>query len=213
MPLTFFTANLNGSPDGEQVKAVLSADADLLLLTEVPTDLEVTSYDLVASTTEPFGMGVAFAAVYSRVGGAALNCPDVGTASAVVGDLAVWSSVLPWRAAGDQWPGDKYTGKARSAIAALSAAGQVPTVWGGDWNQEMTMDTCFVGSKENRAAIDALLEQWKLDLPTRDLRNKAAGPTIDHIAVAKALGRYGAEPVKQGFKAKEHYGYLVRPKA
>lgn len=218
---TFFTANLDGSSDTAQAGAVLAADADVLLLTEVPTSLELTGYVRVAATSDPhvaanavdFGEGVAFAAIYSRIGGSSLPCPDSGTAAAEIAGLTMWASVLPWRSAPGPWSGDGQIGKARSALTALLASGQVPSVWGGDWNQEMSGARCYVGSKEIRAEIDGLLVGWQLELPTRGLDNKLAGPTIDHIAVGTVLGSYGAEPVRDGFRAKEHYGYVVRPQA
>lgn len=204
------TWNLNvkarpGAPD-----VLLSLDADVLLLTEAPPDLDLPEYDRT-----PVGplmvRGQEWATVLSRRPIERVDRPHVGTVAAVIDGATYVCSVLPW---GNAPEGDAYRGQGQSAqtVAALNDLepylhNQERLVWGGDWNH--SLERPWNGSSTaGREGIDRLLNDLTLHAPTRD-EERGAYPikSIDHIAVPDPDATSQHVPVER--RLSDHDAYVV----
>lgn len=83
--------------------------------------------------------------------------PHGATALAEVGGLRVASSVLPWKGCGggEPWCGLDMGTRTTAAVDDVEAT--APSIWGGDWNHELT-GRLYTGSVVGRARILAALD-------------------------------------------------------
>jgi hypothetical protein len=84
------------------------------------------------------------------------------------------------------WIGDKLEDRARPGIEQLKKVlPKANTVWGGDWNQNLTGGWQNVGSKGLRTLVKSAVSALGLQVATTEQRQQAGSRyyTIDHIAV------------------------------
>lgn len=134
------TRNLAGRWDQRHLALMERTACDVWLLTEVSDRLAMPGYHQVR-TDVTMAKGRTWAGVFSRHDLRALPDPHPATAAAAIGDLTVWSSILPWRGCGGAptWVGDRHVDKTRAACGTLlneRPAGAL--VWGGDWNHALS---------------------------------------------------------------------------
>ena len=186
------TWNMDGRRGDRSRTFLLARDCDVLLLTEVPVDLELEGYELAADS-EVMVPGRRWAAIASRTPLKPCAVPHPASAAAIVEGVTYVSSVLPWAGSGGAppWDGPDHAARTANALAALAPflREQPELVWGGDWNHSL-VDREHAGSNAGRARLLALLEELGLAVPTRELPHRLAGVySIDHIAIR----RTGAE--------------------
>jgi endonuclease/exonuclease/phosphatase family metal-dependent hydrolase len=132
----------------------------------------------------------------------------------------VASSVFPWRGAAKYWPaadGDTFAERCAVTLIAhtaeiLKARGDLPVVWGGDFNQALS-GRDYVGSDVGR---EALLEAFK-KLGLRAVTNEAAGQappqrSIDHIAIPSGWSLWAVKvqrPQPDDRFLSDHPSYVV----
>jgi endonuclease/exonuclease/phosphatase family metal-dependent hydrolase len=143
--------------------------------------------------------------------------------------VLVACSVLPWKDAGQYWPGlppgqvAEFRHVLDHHVARISAErleGE-PLIWGGDFNQQLTppfSSTTAQGAQALRAAFDGLA---LIPLTEHAQHLNGTSYAIDHLAVSRDLvtGEKGAEvhrPELNGGHLSDHAAYtaaigLVRP--
>lgn len=168
MRIATWNLDAQGSPAHQEF--LTSLQADVLLLTEVPADV-----DAVAFSSGTMARGQHYAALRGvNPLASSLEFASVGTHDSIT----CLSSVLPWRGMGGS-QAERMLDWLRRLDEAWPS-GEV--VWGGDWNQEL-YKRCWVGCREGQEAIKALLERRGLQCPTTELQMRNGGRGINHIAV------------------------------
>ena len=204
------TWNLEGRCDPRQRDFLEALGCDVLLLTEVPEALDLSSWAVHLSEAE-IRQGVRYAAVVGRT---LVPQPSPHPASAVA-EHRGWrccSSVLPWRTSGGAFPWSGDSQAERTLAACRAIAGGCLDVWGGDWNHAME-GRDWAGSKGGRAAISNALARLGLQVVTEGL--PAAGDTqgsVDHIAVLqRAIVESVAHVVAEDGRGRlsDHDAYVV----
>lgn len=182
------TWNLNVKLRDGALDLFRELDADVLLLTEAPPDLELATYN----RTPPGPLmvrGQEWATILSRRPIEQVERPHGSTVAAVIDGVTYVLTVLPW---GSSPPGPPYrgVGQAAQTVAALNdlepwLGAQERLVWGGDWNHSLEQPWRYSSTTAGRERIDALLSKLQLHAPTRHLSRgwKYDFPSIDHIAV------------------------------
>lgn len=141
--------------------------------------------------------------------------PHPATAAGISDGTTFWSSILPWRSAGEReiWPGTKHADWTRHTIAELQVAvPTTPLVWGGDWNHALSGRE-HAGSAAGRDAVRSAVGDLDLQVPTAPLEHRLPGHlSIDHIAVprtwtVKNAIRLVAE--RGGARLSDHDAYVV----
>lgn len=168
--------------------------ADILLLTEVQETVTIPGMQIHFTTGE-MQPGRRWAAVASTRHMHPLSDPHGATAMAEIAGMRVASSILPWRTcgSGDPWQGGDMATRTLATVDAIESAG--PTIWGGDWNHELT-GRLYAGCTAGRSRILQALDQLGLTAPTADSTHRLPGArSIDHIAV----------PAFWSIKAVEHH--------
>lgn len=131
-----------------------------------------------------------YAAIWAEQGLTELPPPHEASATAMLGDVLVCSSILPWSAGGwwrKHWPD---TGSDFAEVVAKTIARLRPhlerhrssVIWGGDFNNTLAGRLL---SSIGRAEIQRLLDDFDLDVPTADQPHQNGGGllSIDHIAI------------------------------
>jgi hypothetical protein len=180
------TWNLNGAWDRDHGQFLRDQNCDVWLLTEVDSKFSLEEYELHL-TKGTMSRGQYFAAIASREPfETRFEDPHPASAMAETGGRTFCSSVLPWRACGNEYP---WVGKshAEKTVACLDELLlKLPNknlVWGGDWNNSLKGRN-FSGSKGASNCIKTTLHRLGLQVPTRTLPHHIEGIySIDHIAV------------------------------
>jgi hypothetical protein len=204
------TWNLDARSTPDHLRILDELDCDVWLLTEVPAAMPLVDG---ARTMSPARMsrGQHFAAVLSRGGGGPLDSPNPSSAAMEVDGVSFYSSVLPWRTCGPDWPwfGGDQASRTADAVRSLEGAFDGDVVWGGDWNQTMTGPN-YGGTTKGRAAIEDLLARRGLHLATRDLPHRTPGmAAIDHIAVPQHWTINCAERLPALSRLTDHDAYVI----
>jgi hypothetical protein len=209
------TWNLAGRWDQRHFMLLEGAACDLWLLTEVNDWLALPGYHEVR-TQASMAPKRRWAGVFSRQQLRALPDPHPATAAITVGELTVWSSVLPWRSCGGAptWTGDRHVDKTQAVLDALIGE-QPPSdpVWGGDWNHALSGQE-YVGSIGGRDAVLAAVATAGLQVPTSELSHRVPGLlSIDHIAVPNNWDvEHAARTVAEtdGERLSDHDSYVIQ---
>jgi hypothetical protein len=176
------TWNLEGRWSQDHAHLLRDADCDVWLLTELNIDTTLDDWHQ-HTTADRMGETTYWAAVLSRHPIEPDADPHFATATSVVADVRFVSSVLPWRSAGERWPGRGLTEKMDSVLAALAPVVDRHTVWGGDWNQSLHGRE-YVGTTAGRASILSFCADRSLDVPTALLASATPSMrSIDHLAI------------------------------
>ncbi len=204
------TWNLDAQNSPEHLRIIGGLDCDVWLLTEVQAALPLPGGALAMSASQ-MDRNQHFAVVWSRAGGRPLDAPNPATAAMEVDEVRFYSSVLPWRTCGPDWPwceGDQ-AGRTANAVDSLDRVFSADVVWGGDWNQTMTGPN-YGGTRIGRAAIENLLARRGLFLATRDLPHRESGmAAIDHIAVPDDWTIKSAKRLIVPSRLSDHDAYVV----
>lgn len=213
-PIRIGTWNLDGKRSAATQRFVENARCDVWLLTEVHDRFEIPGGEMVRSSL--MGENKTYAAVWSNRPLIALPAPHEASAAALLGELLVCSSVLPWYACRSIWP-DK--GPDIPAITAMTVDRLRPrlqsgrlVIWGGDFNNAMT-GPYGPGTKRGRVEIQRLADDLGLRILTEDLPHALPGlSSIDHIAVPASWSvhrrdRLVADHV--GRRLSDHDAYLA----
>lgn len=192
-------------------RAFLEAlDCDVLLLTEVPRDLELTG-KVAHHTFHRMAREQSWAAIYAAD---LWHLPDPHPTSAlaIVEGVRVCSTVLPWRGCGDYFPwGGGVVDKTAYAVDSVVVEGK-PEIWGGDWNTSFAPKGYAV-SNASRTALRSAATRLRLTIPTEDLSIQADNDlSIDHIAVpdhwtVTSVERHRAH--LDGARLSDHDAYVV----
>lgn len=209
------TWNLEGRWSDAHADVVTEMSCDVLLLTEVPHELDLVGYRIHRATAL-MSPGTYWCAVAYRGEGAALADPHPASASVRLGDLVVCCSVLPWlqwRAAGcDEpvWSGDQAERMASTVdvlVAALSSEGDV--VWGGDWNTPLGGSLAGFSRAAQTSLLDAV-RRLGLRVPTENLGSATDGClSVDHVAVPTDAQVLSAVTVGVPRRLSDHWAYVV----
>jgi len=200
--------------DGVASREFLSSlECAVLLLTEVPRELELANYALTFSQGD-MAQGQAFAAVATRDQPTSRVHPHRASVCAQVGGAMYLASVLPWRSAkvADGFPGGNQGERTREAVETLTDDWPPgPVVWGGDWNHELS-GRLGAGSTAGRAAILKAVRGRNLQVPTSVLGAAAGDGSVNHVALpadwtVMSVTRYVAESV--GKRLSDHDAYVV----
>lgn len=179
------TWNLAGRWTVAHADLLLAQDCDVWLLTEVHERLDLEGFAL-HKTAGVMAADRCWAAVLAKPAVDPLPDPHPASAAALLGDLLLVSSILPWRSCGDpgMWGGSTYAEKMENTLRPLEELLRTKAaVWGGDWNQSLTGPE-YAGSKVGRAHLQGTLRRAALDVPTAELPHCRDGiKSIDHIAV------------------------------
>ncbi len=183
------TWNLDRELRPGAVELLLDVGADVLLLTEPPSNLELEGYSLTPPGAS-MPRGQLYAAVASRLDTLGplepLPAPHPATTAAVVQGTTFVSTVLPWSSAeSDDWRGSTFTERTVHALDDLEPflRAQPRLVWGGDWNHALEGGLHWQ-TRAGRDRLELLLGQLALEAPTRHQpRGVYEMQSIDHIAV------------------------------
>jgi hypothetical protein len=208
------TWNLDARWSSEHAAVLRDQAADVWCLTEVALaaidDGQIAGYPAVASTGR-MSRGQFYAVVAARLTPTAARFPHPATVVADVGGVTVASSVLPWSRAGDQsggvWVGDRIDDWLADALAAIRESGA--TVWGGDWNRNLSGGWQSVGTARSGVAIRDAVDAMGLAVATAKLPHYKPGLlAIDHIAVPVSWRVLAARRVAVG-RLSDHDAYVV----
>ncbi len=193
MTLRIGTWNLDGksSPAHDDLLAQLACD--VLLLTEF----------------QPRGLEKHWAAIKRGRDDAVLDAPGSPTVRRQLKGIDFICSVLPWRDS-QRWmptPGANQGECTSSLVSEIDQNWQPQTVWGGDWNHELT-GHLHAGSTAGRAAILDMVVRRKLQVPTIGLASQQGGASIDHIAVPNGWSVLKAER-HPAARLSDHDAYVV----
>jgi hypothetical protein len=163
--------------------ALIAADCDVWLLTEVRPDVHIDGFEAVWS---PGLMtpGQHYAAVFSRLPLTALEPPHSASALGLINELQFCASVLPWPGVGrgEPWIDGSTAEKAAAAVADIVSRLPDQVVWGGDWNHPL--EGSDWGYYRGRQITLAAAERLGLQIPTASLPGRRPpSKSIDHIAV------------------------------
>jgi len=207
------TWNLAGRWSPAHLDVLVAQDCDVWLLTEVRADTALPGYHSHVTTAQ-MARRRHWAGVFSRSPLTPLPDPHVASAAAVVADVTYCSSILPWRSCGPVPWGDGSTAErtARALDALLPALPRHDLVWGGDWNHSL-VGREWSGSKAGRVHIEAALDAFGLQVPTRELPHRIDGiASIDHIAVPRGASVTNATRVSavgSDGRLSDHDAYAV----
>lgn len=198
MTLRVGTWNLGrGEPRWRQPyqAAHISTEADLWLLTEVPSRLVIGSGQPSFSKPRPGERNEHWAAIAFRWPCEVIAAVHPTLAMARInhsqGAFLVASSVFPWRTAGISWPtgdGESYAERCARTLAAHAAeikkaSEGLPIVWGGDFNQALSGRE-RAGTDVGRAALLSALTRLGLRAVTLEANGQdSRHRSIDHIAI------------------------------
>ena len=164
------TWNLAARASDAHEAYLASLQADVLLLTEVLPSVGADAVSRGVMTPGPR---------FAALRGVAADDSGVDfTARGAKDGVTYLSSVLPWRSMGG--PQAERTQEWVDTLDAIWPDG--PVVWGGDWNHEMH-GRMWVGCREGRDAINALLQRRGLTCHTAKLQTRQGARSIDHIAL------------------------------
>ena len=138
--------------------------------------------------------------------------PHPASAAALLEDMVVCASVLPWPLARDSWcwgPAERLTRMQETLAQLTDALEGRTTIWGGDWNQPL--EGSLAGfSRAGRDAITASTEMLDLQVPTASLPARPLGQgSIDHLAVPRSWTVSGAGCVPVDEHLSDHHAYWV----
>lgn len=202
----------------------ISEEADLWLLTEVPVAWQRVTAKVTFSGTRPAEKGQYWSAIISKWPLERIPAKHPALAMAHVdhpdGAFLAASSVFPWRGAAKFWPsgdGDTFAERCVCTLVKhtdeiVAAQGDLPVVWGGDFNQALSGHD-YVGSDVGRRALRDAFE----DLGLRAVTIEAAGQeppqrSIDHIAIPEewSLRAMNVQrPESDGRLLSDHPSYVV----
>jgi hypothetical protein len=227
MTLRVGTWNLGrGEPRWRQPHqaAHISTQADLWLLTEVPSRLVIGSGQPSFSKLRPGERNEHWAAITFRWPFEVVAAVHPTLAMARIhhsqGAFLVASSVFPWRTAGISWPtgdGKSFAERCARTLAAhsseLGKAGDgLPIVWGGDFNQALSGRE-RAGSDLGRAALLNAFTRLGLRAVTLDASGQdAQHRSIDHIAIPSGWGSRAVKvqrPQAEHRLLSDHPSYVV----
>lgn len=200
------TWNMEGKGSAEHRALLEAQQCDVWLLTEVPESLRLPALTRVAGTG-PMTAGKLWAAVYAR-SGRQVPSPHPATAIGEVDGWTFASTVLPWAGSGGQppWSGADHPARVQATLDALRSRFGEQLVWGGDWNHGL-LGLEKAGSGAGRAAVQGLLTELGLQVPTATLAHRIPGLfSIDHVAVPVAAR--SARQVPAGGLS-DHDAYVV----
>ena len=176
-PVRIATWNLDCKLRPGALDLLLGVDADVLLLTEVPVDLDLPGY-AVTSPAATMARGQLYSVVAARhaLGPLlAVPAPHPASTAAVVDGTTYVCTVLPWSRAeaDDCWRGKTYSERAGFAVDDLEPflMAQTKLVWGGDWNH--TFEGTLSGqTRAGRERLELALE--RLGLTAARLRSSSS---------------------------------------
>jgi hypothetical protein len=206
------TWNLDARWDQRHEELVTEQACDIWLLTEIPDRASLAGFS-GHMTRARMRREQRWAGVFAREL-FAVDEPDPATAAARVGDVTVWSSILPWPSCGPQapWNGERHSDRVRSAVAHLLAhRPDGDLIWGGDWNH--SLHGRVLGSREGRESINRLADTLGLQVPSAALPHRVDGAfSIDHVALPTHWQVQSAERVEAadgGIRLSDHDMYVV----
>ena len=147
--------------------------------------------------------------------------PHAASAAAIIDGRTYCSTVLPWgnckKDEPHPWVGDTVEKMSKHSIDALMTTLKLPdTVWGGDWNQNLSGGWESVGSDDNRMLLNALIDSLKFQVPTSGLlhtikkqRDKTKTHAIDHIALPWDWEVESIKRIAVPFSVSDHDAYVV----
>ncbi|MFC5729481.1 MULTISPECIES: endonuclease/exonuclease/phosphatase family protein [Nocardioides] len=180
------TWNLAGASTPAHKDVLDDMACDVLLLTEVRTDLTLDGYER-HTTSALMGPTKYWSAIYSREPLELLPDPHPASAAARIGGVTMCASVMPWTLAAELWPWGPASHGERmrhTTDALASVLGSGPVVWGGDLNQPLTGNIAGFARAAQAVLIEEL-DRHGLQVPTRDLPGKNGQAAIDHIAAPR----------------------------
>jgi hypothetical protein len=186
---------------------------EVLLLTEVPPDLQLTRYRLGFSKGVMV-CGQVFAAVATRADPEGCVHPHLASVASELGGTTFMASVLPWRSAQatDGFDGGSQGERTHGAVDAIAQRWpSTPVVWGGDWNHELS-GRISAGSKIGREAILGVVRGRGMQVPTVVLGSERGFGSVNHIAVpddwkVMSVERHVAS--SGGRRLSDHDAYVV----
>jgi hypothetical protein len=206
------TWNVDARWDPRHQLLVTEQSCDVWLLTEVPANVDLPGFHGHV-TRGRMSRAQHWAAVFAPEL-VAEDDPDPATAAARIGEVTLWSSVLPWPSCGPQgpWAGERHDERIHTALGGLQARRpEGSLIWGGDWNHSLKGQV--LGSRAGREAILRLAEAFGLQVPTAALPHRLPGAcSIDHIALPAAWQAHGAErvhAVADGRRLSDHDVYVL----
>ncbi|WP_052664140.1 endonuclease/exonuclease/phosphatase family protein [Nitriliruptor alkaliphilus] len=176
------TWNVDARWDPRHKELVIEQACDVWLLTEIPDRARLPGFRGQV-TMGRMVREQRWAGVFAR-DLIATEEPDPATAAARIGEVTVWSSILPWPSCGPApWYGESHNDRVRSAVASLLAhRPDGDLIWGGDWNH--SLHGRVLGSREGRESIIGFVDELGLQVPSAELPHQIEGVfSIDHIAV------------------------------
>jgi hypothetical protein len=208
------TWNMAADEVGSGRAFLASLCCDVLLLTEVPQDLQLARYRLRFSEGV-MACGQVFAAVATPDDPEECVRPHLASVASELGGMTFMASVLPWRSAQetDGFAGDSQGERTRGAVEAIAlwwSSGTV--VWGGDWNHELS-GPISAGSKIGQEAILGLVRERGLQVPTSVLGSEHGSASVNHIAVPDSWKVMSVErhvASSGGKRLSDHDAYVVQ---
>jgi endonuclease/exonuclease/phosphatase family metal-dependent hydrolase len=206
------TWNVDACWDQRRQRLMVEEACDVWLLTEIPHALALPGFR-GQTTRGRMSRSQHWAAVFARDLVPA-DEPDPATAAAQMGEVTLWSSVLPWPASGPQgpWAGDRHNDRVSTALRALRVRSpEGPLIWGGDWNH--SLHGRVIGSREGRSSVIELADALGLQVPTAELPHRIAGAySIDHIALPghwHVTNAYRVRAEANGRRLSDHDVYVA----
>jgi hypothetical protein len=194
----------------------MSLDADVMLLTEVSADLDLSGYCFHRTDAE-MPPGRAWATIGARRPLEPLPDPHPATAIATYEGWTVASTVLPWRGCTvDPWSEGRLADRTIQTVDQIlpSLVGR-RVLWGGDWNHALAGHAGqeYAGTIAGRTHLLETLEALELIAPTADLPHPIDGLlSIDHIAAPADMWASGSRHVAltaDGRRLSDHDAYVV----
>jgi hypothetical protein len=208
------TWNLDGKWTSRHEVALVDADCDVWLLTEIVEGAAIPGYTLsVCEARMSSAKEQHYAGILSRLPTRALPDPHPASAAARIGELTFCASVLPWRDPDDHlvWGyGDQGT-RTTSAVRRLAISlSPRETVWGGDFNHPLKGSLRWTASVAGRQAIQALAATLEITMATASLPQRNPKDfSIDHIGVPSAWAVTEAIRVEVPAALSDHDAYVV----
>jgi len=187
---------------------------EVLLLTEVPRDLQLARYRLSFSEGV-MACGQVFAAVATPDDPQECVRPHLASVASGRGGVTFMASVLPWRSAQetDGFAGDSQGERTRVAVEAIALGWPSGTVvWGGDWNHEL-LGPISAGSKIGQEAILRLVRDREMQAPTSVLGSEHGAGSVNHIAVPDSWTVMSVErhvASSGGKRLSDHDAYVIQ---
>ena len=207
------TWNMAANEAGGGRDFLASLCCEVLLLTEVPPDLQLSRYRLGFSKGV-MSLGQVFAAVATRAAPQGCVHPHLASVASELGGTTFMASVLPWRSAQakDGFDGGSQGERTHNAVDAIAERWpSTPVVWGGDWNHELS-GRISAGSKIGREAILGVVQRHRMQVPTVVLGSEHGYASVNHIAVPddwKVLSVERRAASSGGRRLSDHDAYVV----